>query len=71
MPLHTSEAGDKSNIKSTDAFYCSYGWVKDGLVVIPRITSNKKCGKGNVGLVPWHAEPFKTFKVYCFNSSGM
>ncbi|XP_025926559.1 lymphatic vessel endothelial hyaluronic acid receptor 1 isoform X2 [Apteryx rowi] len=22
---------------------CSYGWVKDGLVVIPRITSNKKC----------------------------
>uniref|UniRef100_A0A8C0AWA5 Lymphatic vessel endothelial hyaluronan receptor 1 n=1 Tax=Buteo japonicus TaxID=224669 RepID=A0A8C0AWA5_9AVES len=50
---------------------CSYGWVKDGLVVIPRITSNKKCGKGNVGLVPWHAEPFKTFKVYCFNSSDV
>ncbi|NWH79587.1 LYVE1 protein, partial [Piaya cayana] len=50
---------------------CSYGWVKDGLVVIPRITSNNKCGKGNVGLVPWHAEPFKTFKVYCFNSSDV
>ncbi|NXD70166.1 LYVE1 protein, partial [Eolophus roseicapillus] len=50
---------------------CSYGWVKDGLVVIPRITSNKKCGKGNVGLVPWYAEPFKTFMVYCFNSSDV
>ncbi|NXY82124.1 LYVE1 protein, partial [Alcedo cyanopectus] len=50
---------------------CSFGWVKDGLVVIPRITSNKKCGKGNVGLVLWYAEPFKTFKVYCFNSSDV
>ncbi|XP_054056140.1 lymphatic vessel endothelial hyaluronic acid receptor 1 isoform X2 [Rissa tridactyla] len=50
---------------------CSYGWVKDGLVVIPRITSNQKCGKGNTGLVPWHAELFKTFKVYCFNSSDV
>uniref|UniRef100_A0A8C0IJG4 Lymphatic vessel endothelial hyaluronic acid receptor 1 n=1 Tax=Bubo bubo TaxID=30461 RepID=A0A8C0IJG4_BUBBB len=50
---------------------CSYGWVKDGLVVIPRITSNKKCGKGNTGLVLWRAEPFKTFQVYCFNSSDV
>ncbi|XP_068004096.1 lymphatic vessel endothelial hyaluronic acid receptor 1 [Melanerpes formicivorus] len=50
---------------------CSYGWVKDGFVVIPRLTSNKKCGKGNVGLVQWYAEPFKTFKVYCFNSSDV
>ncbi|KFZ64920.1 Lymphatic vessel endothelial hyaluronic acid receptor 1, partial [Podiceps cristatus] len=50
---------------------CSYGWVKDGFVVIPRITPNKKCGKGNIGLVPWYAELFKTFKVYCFNSSGI
>ncbi|KFQ18488.1 Lymphatic vessel endothelial hyaluronic acid receptor 1, partial [Merops nubicus] len=50
---------------------CSYGWVKDGFVVIPRITSNVKCGKGNVGLVLWHAETFKTFKAYCFNSSDV
>ncbi|KFQ40550.1 Lymphatic vessel endothelial hyaluronic acid receptor 1, partial [Mesitornis unicolor] len=50
---------------------CSFGWVKDGFVVIPRITSNKKCGKGNTGLVQWHAEAFKTFKVYCFNSSDI
>ncbi|NXP81910.1 LYVE1 protein, partial [Ramphastos sulfuratus] len=50
---------------------CSYGWVKDEFVVIPRIISNKKCGKGNVGLVQWNAEPFRTFKVYCFNSSDV
>ncbi|XP_009507518.1 lymphatic vessel endothelial hyaluronic acid receptor 1 [Phalacrocorax carbo] len=50
---------------------CSYGWVEEGFVVIPRITSNNKCGKGNTGLVLWHAETFKTFKVYCFNSSDV
>ncbi|NWR64281.1 LYVE1 protein, partial [Bucorvus abyssinicus] len=50
---------------------CSYGWVKDGFVVIPRLTSNKKCGKGKVGLVPWNAELFKPFNVYCFNSSDV
>ncbi|XP_010159402.1 PREDICTED: lymphatic vessel endothelial hyaluronic acid receptor 1 [Eurypyga helias] len=50
---------------------CSYGWVKDGFVVIPRKTSNKKCGKGHTGVVSWNAEPFKTFKVYCFNSSDV
>ncbi|NXC21273.1 LYVE1 protein, partial [Corythaeola cristata] len=50
---------------------CSYGWVKDGLAVIPRITSNNKCGKGNVGLVKWNAEPSKTFHIYCFNSSDV
>ncbi|XP_008502962.1 lymphatic vessel endothelial hyaluronic acid receptor 1 [Calypte anna] len=50
---------------------CSYGWVKDGFVVIPRKISNKKCGRGNVGVVQWYAESFKTFKVYCFNSSDV
>ncbi|XP_014821986.1 PREDICTED: lymphatic vessel endothelial hyaluronic acid receptor 1 [Calidris pugnax] len=50
---------------------CSFGWVKDGLVVIPRITSNKKCGQGNVGLVLWRADPSNKFKVYCFNSSDV
>uniref|UniRef100_A0A8B9STN5 Lymphatic vessel endothelial hyaluronan receptor 1 n=1 Tax=Anas platyrhynchos TaxID=8839 RepID=A0A8B9STN5_ANAPL len=50
---------------------CSYGWVKDGLVVIPRLTSNQKCGKGKVGLVTWNAEHSKTFMVYCFNSSDV
>ncbi|NXS62653.1 LYVE1 protein, partial [Brachypteracias leptosomus] len=50
---------------------CSYGWVTDGFVVIPRITSNQKCGKGNTGIVLWHAEHFKTFNVYCFNASDV
>ncbi|NXV79226.1 LYVE1 protein, partial [Atlantisia rogersi] len=50
---------------------CSFGWVKDRLVVIPRITSNKKCGQGKTGLVLWNADLFKTFKVYCFNSSDV
>ncbi|KFQ12443.1 Lymphatic vessel endothelial hyaluronic acid receptor 1, partial [Leptosomus discolor] len=50
---------------------CSYGWVNDGVVVVPRITSNEKCGRGKVGLVQWHADLFKTFNVYCFNSSDV
>ncbi|XP_027634173.1 lymphatic vessel endothelial hyaluronic acid receptor 1 [Falco peregrinus] len=50
---------------------CSYGWVKDGFAVIPRITSNRKCGQGKVGLVLWYAESSKTFMIYCFNSSDV
>ncbi|NXE88237.1 LYVE1 protein, partial [Menura novaehollandiae] len=48
---------------------CSFGWVKDGFVVIPRIMSNKKCGQGKTGLVRWNAEKLQKFHVYCFNSS--
>ncbi|KAM6308808.1 lymphatic vessel endothelial hyaluronic acid receptor 1 [Aegotheles albertisi] len=50
---------------------CSFGWVKDGFAVIPRITSNQKCGRGKTGLVLWNAEAFRTFQVYCFNSSDV
>ncbi|NWZ24495.1 LYVE1 protein, partial [Asarcornis scutulata] len=50
---------------------CSYGWVKDGVIVIPRLISNQKCGKGKVGLVSWSIEHSKTFMVYCFNSSDV
>ncbi|XP_065611380.1 lymphatic vessel endothelial hyaluronic acid receptor 1 [Cyrtonyx montezumae] len=50
---------------------CSSGWIKDGLVAIPRITSNKKCGQGNVGLVNWRANQASKFTVYCFNSSDV
>ncbi|NXS10649.1 LYVE1 protein, partial [Neodrepanis coruscans] len=50
---------------------CSFGWVKDGFVVIPRITSNTRCGQGKTGLVRWNADRFKTFQVYCFNSSAV
>ncbi|NXA12034.1 LYVE1 protein, partial [Sapayoa aenigma] len=50
---------------------CSFGWVKDGFVVIPRITSKKKCGQGKTGLVRWNADQLQTFQVYCFNSSAV
>ncbi|POI29614.1 hypothetical protein CIB84_006635 [Bambusicola thoracicus] len=50
---------------------CSSGWIKDGSVVIPRITSNTKCGKGSVGLVNWRPNQAQKFAVYCFNSSDV
>ncbi|NWW81187.1 LYVE1 protein, partial [Climacteris rufus] len=50
---------------------CSFGWVKDGFVVIPRITSNKKCGQGKTGLARWNADKLQKFHVYCFNSSDV
>ncbi|XP_064513395.1 lymphatic vessel endothelial hyaluronic acid receptor 1 [Pseudopipra pipra] len=50
---------------------CSFGWVKDGFVVIPRTTPNNKCGKGKTGLVRWNADLLQTFHVYCFNSSDV
>ncbi|XP_072194913.1 lymphatic vessel endothelial hyaluronic acid receptor 1 [Excalfactoria chinensis] len=50
---------------------CSFGWINDGLVVIPRITSNQKCGQGKVGLVKWYANRASKFTVYCFNSSDV
>ncbi|NWV68843.1 LYVE1 protein, partial [Malurus elegans] len=50
---------------------CNFGWVKDGFVVIPRITSNQKCGQGKTGIVRWNASMNKKFNVYCFNSSDV
>ncbi|NXU13192.1 LYVE1 protein, partial [Pardalotus punctatus] len=50
---------------------CSFGWVKDGFVVIPRLTSNLKCGQGKTGIVRWNAEKNRPFNVYCFNSSDV
>ncbi|KAL2310226.1 hypothetical protein Nmel_006474 [Mimus melanotis] len=50
---------------------CNYGWVKDGFAVIPRITSNQKCGQGKTGIVQWKAGSDKKFHLYCFNSSDV
>ncbi|NXB98762.1 LYVE1 protein, partial [Orthonyx spaldingii] len=50
---------------------CNFGWVKEGFVVVPRITSNEKCGQGKTGLVQWNAGKHKKFHVYCFNSSDV
>ncbi|NXR79951.1 LYVE1 protein, partial [Pycnonotus jocosus] len=50
---------------------CNYGWVEDGFAVIPRITSNQKCGQGKIGIVQWNAGKEKKFHLYCFNSSDV
>ncbi|XP_064281592.1 lymphatic vessel endothelial hyaluronic acid receptor 1 [Passer domesticus] len=50
---------------------CNYGWVKDGFAVIPRITSNQKCGQGKTGIAQWNAGKDKKFHIYCFNSSDV
>ncbi|NWY29730.1 LYVE1 protein, partial [Pheucticus melanocephalus] len=50
---------------------CNFGWVKEGFAVIPRITSNQKCGQGKTGIVKWHAGKDQKFHLYCFNSSDV
>ncbi|TRZ15940.1 hypothetical protein HGM15179_011176 [Zosterops borbonicus] len=50
---------------------CNFGWVKEGSAVIPRITSNQKCGQGKTGIVQWNAGKEKKFHLYCFNSSDV
>lgn len=48
---------------------CSYGWVADKFLVIPRITANPKCGKNGVGVLIWRNSPSLKYKAYCYNSS--
>ncbi|KAM7086832.1 lymphatic vessel endothelial hyaluronic acid receptor 1 [Molossus nigricans] len=48
---------------------CSYGWVADQILVIPRILPNPKCGKNGVGVLLWRNLPNKKSKAYCYNSS--
>ncbi|XP_072241372.1 lymphatic vessel endothelial hyaluronic receptor 1b [Leuresthes tenuis] len=50
---------------------CKFGWVADQIAVVPRLTSDKKCGQGNTGVVVWYAPLHKTFGVFCFNSSAL
>ncbi|KAF4009026.1 hypothetical protein G4228_000387 [Cervus hanglu yarkandensis] len=50
---------------------CSYGWVKNQFVVIPRIISNPKCGKSGVGVVIWRSSLSSRHRAYCHNSSGV
>lgn len=69
LQLATKEQVEKA--LKHDFETCSFGWIKDGLVVIPRITSNQKCGQGKVGLVKWNANRASKFTVYCFNSSDI
>lgn len=48
---------------------CSYGWVDDVVLVIPRINVNPKCGKSRTGVVTWNNAPSKKSSAYCYNSS--
>ncbi|XP_063253746.1 lymphatic vessel endothelial hyaluronic acid receptor 1 [Prinia subflava] len=50
---------------------CNYGWVREGFAVIPRITSNPKCGQGKTGIAQWNVGHEKKFHLYCFNSSDV
>ncbi|AWP07869.1 putative lymphatic vessel endothelial hyaluronic acid receptor 1-like [Scophthalmus maximus] len=49
---------------------CKFGWIAEGIAVIPRISSNRNCGNGKTGVVQWSAIPDRKFGVYCFNASG-
>ncbi|KAG8524254.1 Lymphatic vessel endothelial hyaluronic acid receptor 1 [Galemys pyrenaicus] len=48
---------------------CSYGWVEDKVLVIPRIFANPKCGKNGVGVLVWRSLISKKSSAYCYNSS--
>lgn len=48
---------------------CSYGWVADKFLVIPRISANPKCGKNGVGVLVWRNSPSQKYRAYCHNSS--
>ncbi|XP_017658778.1 protein MRVI1 isoform X3 [Nannospalax galili] len=48
---------------------CSYGWVEEQISVIPRNSSNPKCGRNGKGVLIWKVPPSQKFRVYCHNSS--
>uniref|UniRef100_A0A8C3WPI6 Lymphatic vessel endothelial hyaluronic acid receptor 1 n=1 Tax=Catagonus wagneri TaxID=51154 RepID=A0A8C3WPI6_9CETA len=48
---------------------CSYGWVKDQFLVIPRILPNPKCGKNGKGVLIWRNSLNQKYRAYCHNSS--
>ncbi|XP_028306869.1 lymphatic vessel endothelial hyaluronic receptor 1b isoform X2 [Gouania willdenowi] len=50
---------------------CKYGWTAEQIAVIPRQTSDLKCGMGKIGVVTWSASPNKKFAVFCFNTSAV
>ncbi|XP_041052749.1 lymphatic vessel endothelial hyaluronic acid receptor 1-like [Carcharodon carcharias] len=48
---------------------CRYGWVDDGFLVIPRISSKEQCGKNGTGVLTWKADPDKQHDGYCFRKN--
>nr|XP_019934382.1 PREDICTED: lymphatic vessel endothelial hyaluronic acid receptor 1-like [Paralichthys olivaceus] len=48
---------------------CKFGWIAEQIAAIPRIISDRNCGKGKTGLVLWSTSVDKMFGVFCFNAS--
>ncbi|XP_069019055.1 lymphatic vessel endothelial hyaluronic receptor 1b [Embiotoca jacksoni] len=48
---------------------CKFGWTAEQIAVIPRRSSDIKCGKGKTGVVMWFAPTDTKFGVFCFNAS--
>ncbi|XP_041853473.1 lymphatic vessel endothelial hyaluronic receptor 1b isoform X2 [Melanotaenia boesemani] len=49
---------------------CKFGWIAEKTGVIPRLYSDKNCGKGKTGVVTWYASEDTKFGVFCFNTSA-
>ncbi|KAK2842691.1 hypothetical protein Q5P01_012891 [Channa striata] len=50
---------------------CKYGWIEEKVGVIPRLKSDKKCGRGKTGVVTWFASQSMKFGAFCFNASDL
>lgn len=50
---------------------CSYGWVDNVVLIIPRINANPKCGRNGVGVIAWSNAPSRKSGAYCYNSSDI
>ncbi|XP_075944837.1 lymphatic vessel endothelial hyaluronic receptor 1b [Anarhichas minor] len=50
---------------------CKFGWIAEQIAVVPRLTTDKKCGNGKTGVVTWSASADRRFGVFCFNASDL
>ncbi|KAM7003521.1 lymphatic vessel endothelial hyaluronic receptor 1b [Tautogolabrus adspersus] len=48
---------------------CKFGWITERVAVVPRLTSDEKCGRGKTGVVQWNASEDTKFGVFCFIAS--
>lgn len=42
-----------------------YGWIAEGVAVVPRLTPDMKCGNNQTGVVEWRAKEDKQFGAFC------
>ncbi|XP_041652122.1 lymphatic vessel endothelial hyaluronic receptor 1b [Cheilinus undulatus] len=50
---------------------CKFGWIAERVAVVPRLTTDEKCGRGKTGVVRWAASTDTKFGVFCFNASDL